>query len=334
MKRLGGIWPRIHDFHNLYAAYWKARRGKSKRNDVAYFALDLETNLIGLQRQLANHAWRPQGYRQFPLYERKPRVISCAPFSDRVVHHALMNVIEPWLDRSMINQSYACRRGKGVHRALDYYQTQAVRHAYVLHLDVAAYFPSIPHCHLKTCIRRYLKDKYALEALDAVVDSAEGERGLPIGNLTSQILANLYLNGIDHDLQRCAQGYMRYVDDFFLFGDNKAALLDLRDFVRQSLLALGLRLHPLKQQLCRTKEKVDVLGFQLTGTKRWLRNDNGHRFCRRLRRMQEAYRDGRGELSDFKPGIMSWIGHAQHGATWGLRKKIFSEAKFSRAVAE
>ncbi len=221
-----------------------------------------------------------------------------------------------------------------MHRALDYYQAQARRYAYVLHLDIAAYFPSIPHDRMKACIRRYLKDEYALRALGAIVDSAGGGgRGLPIGNLTSQVLANLYLNTLDHELQRRAGGYMRYVDDFFLFGDDKAHLWSLRDSAGQRLGALGLQLHPLKQQLCRTSEKQDVLGFQLTAGRRWLRNDNGYRFHRRLRGMAEDYRSGQHELSDFQPGVMSWIGHARHGETRGLRRSIFGGVKFTRAVA-
>lgn len=119
MKRLGGIWDRMVSFENLLLAYRKARRGKGRSEDVARFALNLETQLLGLQRDLLAGAYRPGGYRLFTVYERKPRVIAAAPFRDRVVHHAVINQIEPPLDRTFIDDSYACRSGKGVHRAVD-----------------------------------------------------------------------------------------------------------------------------------------------------------------------------------------------------------------------
>ena len=148
MKRLGGIWPRLVSFENLLLAYRKARRGKGRSPDVARFALNLETELLRLQRELQTDTYRPGAYRLFRIYERKPRVIAAAPFRDRVVHHALMNLIEPSLDRTFIHDSYACRRGKGVHAAVDRYQAWAKCNVYALKMDVSQYFPSIDHAIL------------------------------------------------------------------------------------------------------------------------------------------------------------------------------------------
>ena len=140
MKRLGGVWSAITAFDNLLLAYRKARRGKASRPAVAYFGLDLERELLTLQRQLRSHSYRPGEYRLFTIYERKPRRIAAAPFRDRVVHHALMNIIEPPLDRRFIFDSYACRRGKGVHQAVDRFQGWARRYPYVLKLDIQRYY--------------------------------------------------------------------------------------------------------------------------------------------------------------------------------------------------
>lgn len=139
MKRLGGIWPRVVSFENLLLGYRKARRGKGRSPDVAHFALDLEKELPRLRRELEDGSYWPGVYRLFQIYERKPRTIAAAPFRDRVVHHAVMNLIEPTLDRTFIHDSYACRRGKGVHAAVDRYQGWARRHAYALKMDVTRY---------------------------------------------------------------------------------------------------------------------------------------------------------------------------------------------------
>jgi RNA-directed DNA polymerase len=143
MKRLGGVWQQLVSFENLLLAYRKARRGKSRRPSVAGFECNLEKELLQLQRELQSGEYLPGDYRLFTLYERKPRQISAAPFRDRVVHHAIMNVIEPRIDSSFIDDSYACRHGKGTHAAVDKYQQWAHRYRYVLKMDIARYFPKI-----------------------------------------------------------------------------------------------------------------------------------------------------------------------------------------------
>jgi len=137
MKRLGAIWPQIISFENLYQAYLKARKGKSQSKEVAEFSLHLERKLLRLQWQLEQGIYQPGDYRFFTLYERKPRLIAAAPFVDRVVHHALLNIIEPVIDRQFIYDSYACRKGKGVHAAVDRYQNWAKQYRYALKMDIA-----------------------------------------------------------------------------------------------------------------------------------------------------------------------------------------------------
>ncbi|MBU0498712.1 MAG: Retron-type reverse transcriptase [Gammaproteobacteria bacterium] len=217
MKRIGSLWPQVIAFDNLLSAYRKARRGKRDRPEVARFAFGPERELLSLQEELLSGAYRPGDYRLFTLYERKPRLIAAAPFRDRVVHHAVMNGIEPPIDRRFIFDCWACRRGKGVHGAVRRYQTWARRYPYVLKTDIRAYFPSIDHALLKERLRRYLKDREVLGLLDRIIDRGpevagpdfffpgddlltplERRRGIPIGNLTSQFFANLYLDGFDH----------------------------------------------------------------------------------------------------------------------------------------
>src|SRR5262245_6282491 len=212
MKRLGGIWPKLVSFENLLLAYRKARPAKRSRPGVAEFGLGLEKELIDLQRELGTGEYQPGEYRLFTIYDRKPRVIAAAPFRDRVVHHAVMNLIEPALDRTFISDSYACRRGKGVHAAVDRYQTWAQTYRYVLKMDVQQYFPSIDHEFLKAKLRRHINDRETVQLLNRIIDGSptlnyepqyfpgddlfapfQRRKGIPIGNLTSQFFANLYL---------------------------------------------------------------------------------------------------------------------------------------------
>jgi RNA-directed DNA polymerase len=351
MKRLGDIWPRVVSFENLLEAHRRACRGKRRRPDVQAFTLALEHNLLGLQRELDEGHYRPGTYRLFTVYERKPRLIAAAPFRDRVVHHALMQVIEPFIDRRFIPDSYACRPGKGLHRAVDRYQAWARQYAYVLKLDVRRYFPSIDHRLLKAGLRRHLKDPRVLDLLERIVDSApvtgeapvpfpgddlltplERPRGIPIGNLTSQFFANLYLDPFDHWLLETERvhAYLRYVDDLYLLGDDLARLWALRGACAEYLAGLRLHLHPRKAQVFPTREAVDVLGYRVSRERRWLRNPNGYRFRRRFRRLLAAYRAGRLEWGELMPAVQSWIGHARHAETAGLRAAIFGPVAFDR----
>lgn len=181
MKRFGHLWPQVISFENLLLAFRKARKGKRARADVAQFDLNLEKELLRLQAELKARTYRPGAYRLFTIYERKPRQIAAAPFRDRVVHHALLNAVEPLLDARFIFDSYACRPGKGVHRAVRRYQTWAKRYAYALKLDVARYFPNIDHAILKGQLRRHLKDPDVLWLFDVILDHSPPYPDEPCG---------------------------------------------------------------------------------------------------------------------------------------------------------
>jgi len=280
---------------------------------------------------------------------------TAAPFRDRVVHHALINVIEAPIDRSFIHDSYACRVGKGVHRAVDRYQGWARRYRYVLKLDVARYFPSIDHDILKEKIRRHLKDRPTLELIDTIIDSSPGypespryfpgddlftpivrRAGIPIGNLTSQFFANLYLDAFDHFVKERlgAKAYLRYVDDMVLLDNDKGRLSELRDAIGARLQLDRLRLHPRKAEIMPVRVGVDVLGYRVFPNHRLLRNDNGHRFARKLRRYADGYGAGRLNFADFDPSVQSWLGHARHADTRGLRRTIFRAIPFRRGAGQ
>lgn len=353
MKRLGGLWPQIMSFENLLLAYRKARKGKRRSSAVAEFAFDLESSLLGLQQELRAGTYNPGEYRLFTIYERKPRLIAAAPFRDRVVHHAVLNLIEPPIDRRFIHDSYACRKKKGVHAAVGRYQAWAQHYPYVLKMDIEQYFPSIDHDILKEKLRRYIKDKSLLALLDRIIDSAPpalGRRsiayflgddlltplarrsGLPIGNLTSQFFANLYLDGLDHYIkqQLGARAYVRYVDDLAVLGRDKQWLHEVKAAVAERMSLERLRLHPRKAHVYHTAHGIDFLGYQLFPFHRRLRSDNGHGFRRRLLKMATGYHAGLLQWDDINPRVQSWIGHAVHADTQGLRRAIFGDILFTR----
>ena len=258
--------------------------------------------------------YRPGAYRLFTIYERKPRLIAAAPFPDRVVHHAVMNVIEPPLDRRFIIDSYACRKGKGVHLAVDRYQGWAQRYRYALKLDVRRYFPSIDQAILKEVLRHHLRDERVLALLDLIIDTGpesapappvyfpgnglltplERRCGIPIGNLTSQFFANLYLNDLDHGVKEVlrAPAYLRYVDDMVLLDDDKGRLLAGRDWIEDQLATLRLQLHLDLGKVSQVGEGIDLLGYHVFPHHRRLRNENGLRFRRPLARVCARLRRG------------------------------------------
>ena len=351
MKRIGKLWSRMVSFENLHAAWRKARRGKKRSPAVAEFALRLETSLLKLQHELESGCYWPGAYRLFQIYERKPRTIAAAPFRDRVVHHALMNIIGPPLERRFIHDSYACRVGKGTHAAVARYQRWARRHAYAMKLDIRRYFPNMDHAILKGQLRRRIKDARLLDLLDRIIDGspasgepadwfpgddllapAERDRGIPIGNLTSQFFANLYLDDFDHWVkeQLAVKCYLRYVDDMVFLADSKARLWEIAEAVERQLLGLRLRLHPGKIRVVPARCGLDLLGYRVFPWRRRLRDDNGHRFRRRLRQFARAYAAGKMQWPDFNPCVQSWIGHARQADTERLRQVIFESTVFSR----
>ncbi len=329
------IWTQVCNINNIHQAYQNAAKGKRSRPDVAEFSFNLESELWVLREQLVNFTYFPGNYRQFEIYDKKARIISVAPFRDRVIHHALMNILEPLVDKQFIYHSYACRKGKGVHQAVDYYQEQSKKYAYVLKMDIQRYFPSINHFVLKKQIAELLGTGNAFELLCTIIDNgkvnAQESVGLPIGNLTSQILANLYLNDLDRKLVATPNiSYLRYVDDLFILGNSKNQLWSSKLLVDNTLKALKLRLHKNKSHIFLTKEKVDVLGYKVTPAKRWLRNQNGYRMQRKLLTLKNNYSKGALTTTELKQRIASWIGHASHGETWQLRKRLFENIVFSR----
>lgn len=322
-RSFGGLWPKITDFDNIFRACREARRGKRFRDEVLAFTFRLEENIVTLQNELAWKIWRPGRWREFMVYDPKPRVIHAPAFRDRVVHHALCRVIEPLFERRFIYDSYACRRGKGTHAAMyrvrDFLRRlkRTCGRAYVLKADISRYFPSVAHEHLKDIIRRTIRCRDTLWLIDIIIDhGGDNGRGLPIGALTSQLFANVYLDIFDHFVkdELAVKFYVRYMDDFVILHPDKAYLRDVRDRIEDFLFErLSLRLNP-KTRIFPHKQGVDFCGYRIWPTHVLPRKRNVKRARRRLGALARLYARGLVPLERVKTALASFLGYMKHCA--------------------
>jgi len=350
---LRDLYFRITAFPTLLGAFRKASKGKRYRPEVLAFGANLEAELFQLQQELRSFVYSPGPYRQFTIREPKPRLVSAAPFRDRVVHHALIAVIAPPLERHFVRTSYANRHGYGSHRALRRFARACREHPWVLQADIRLYFPSIDHQLLLAQLERRIACRPTLWLLRAIlangaragpaIDAFPGDdlltplqrpRGLPIGNLTSQFLANLHLDPIDHHLRSLpgVRAYLRYVDDLSLFADHPETLRHSLTVLRTELHALRLRLHPNKTQIRRTATGASFVGFHLIGGRIRLRNHSLLRIRRGLRRHSRNLPQGRISAARARASALSWDAHLAHGHTLLLRRQLFAPYPFAAGL--
>ncbi|MBF0311735.1 MAG: group II intron reverse transcriptase domain-containing protein [Magnetococcales bacterium] len=333
MFRSGNLFDRIVCFTNLWQAAHKAWRGKKDKTRIAHFYFALEVELLSLQEELQSGSWSPRPYRTFEVFEPKRRKIAAADFRDRVVHHAIMNLLEPVFERSLISRTFACRLGKGTHAAVRYAQDLGRRHAFFLKCDVQKYFESMDQSILKTLLRRHLKDARLLTLLDRIIDHAPPDhapgKGVPIGNLTSQHFANLYLSELDHFVtdRLAVPGYVRYMDDFLFFGPSKSFLHGIHGEVRQFLAdKLSLKLKESATLMAPVEQGMPFLGCCVfPGTVR-LQPKGAARFRHKTREREQAFRHGQIDEGLLSLSVGSMIGHMAHADTRSLRQRLFSDS--------
>ena len=338
------LFGRIASFAALRKAALNAARGKRSKPGVAAFLANLEPSLFAIERALQSERWRSGAYTEMRVTEPKERTVSAAPFRDRVVHHALCAVVAPIFERGFIFDSYANREGKGTHRAVARYEHYRNRYQHVLRADIYRYFPAIDHAILKADLRRRIGCEQTLWLLDVIIDGsnpqepvyqfypgddlltlAQRKRGLPIGNLTSQLFGNVYLDPLDHFVKEVLRApYVRYVDDFALFQDDPAVLAGWQMRIAQFLAVRRLSLHPRKTWIAPTAQPAEFLGLELhpDGLRR-LPETSVRRFRNRLRGLRDQWRAGTVERQVVLRRIFSWCAHAEHAHTWRLRHALF-----------
>ncbi|MFO1434095.1 MAG: RNA-directed DNA polymerase [Candidatus Competibacteraceae bacterium] len=301
--------------------------------------------LLDLQEDLRTQRYRPGDYVHFHIHEPKLRKISAAPFRDRVVHHALCNVIEPWFERRFITDSYANRIGKGTHRVIDRLQQFSRQYRYVLRLDIVKHFPSVDHTVLRRILADVIRQDDLLWLVDVILASGAGvledeyamvwfpgddllavlrPRGLPIGNLTSQFWSNCYLDPFDHFVKRELRcpAYLRYVDDVALFSNRKAELWNWKQAVVERLATLRLTVHAHSAQVATVESGIPWLGFIVYPTHRRIKARNVCHFSRRLRARWQEFCDGSITFAEFDASVQGWINHVRYADTWGLRRHL------------
>lgn len=339
------LWEQIIAWSNLYFAFRQAARGKRGSAPAARFEYGVADRLVALADDLQTLRYRPGDYTHFYIHEPKHRKISAAPFRDRVVHHALCNVIEPYFEAQFIAHSYANRQGKGTHRAVDQLQVWAQRYRYVLRLDVVKHFPSLDHDVLRSVLADVIHDERALWLADQIIASGAGiladeytmvwfadddlfaatrPRGLPIGNLTSQFWSNCYLHRLDQfvvETLRCP-AYLRYVDDFALFSDDKRQLWAWKHAIVDKLASLRLVIHP-EGQVMPVTEGIPWLGWVVWPKQRRVKARNAVHFRRRLEHTIDLYQRGAITFAELDASVKGWVNHVRYGDTWGLRTHIF-----------
>jgi len=296
MKRAGRLMERVVDCDNLREAYVRAARGKRAKRDARAFADRLDDNLLELAGELSEGTYTVGPYHRFTIHDPKERLITAPCFRDRVVHHALMRVCDPVFERFLIFDTYACRVGKGREAAVARASEFARRHPWFLKMDICRYFDSIPHATLLALLARKFKDRRLLGIFDRIVASAESSpgRGIPIGSLTSQHFANFYLGWLDRYVKETLriQGYVRYMDDFVVWGDDRGELRSARDRIATFLereLSLSLKLEPYINRVVRG---MDFLGCRVGPGVVRLNRRSRVRFGVRLRALDRLYAEG------------------------------------------
>ncbi len=325
MKTHKNLFEKVVLLENLNLAYRKARKGKSKRNEVMNFSYNLEKELINLQRELINQTYNIKGYRDFIIYEPKKREISALPFKDRVVQHAICNIIEPIFEKSFIFDSYACRKKKGTHLGIKRLEKfLQCGNLFALKCDIKKYFSSINHEILKKIIRKKVGDKKLLNLIDKIIDSKNSYRGIPIGNLTSQLFANIFLNELDrfvkHELR--AKYYMRYMDDFIILDEKKENLQEHRIKIIKFLKSLDLKMHEKKCNIFPSKNGVDFLGYVVFKNYKRARKCTVKRGLKKLKRKIKLYQQDLIDFSKLMESFNSWEAYMNHGNTYLLKKSL------------
>lgn len=339
MITYNNLFEKAFSFENLIKSYYKARLGHSRSYEVADFSYTLEENIFQLMVELNDGTYKTGSYRVFSVFEPKERIIKAVPFRDRVVHHAIHSVLEPIFEARFIEDSYACRKDKGTYHGLvrlKKHVMKPIHKQYALKCDVKKYFPSIDHEILKSIVRNKVKDKKFNKTLFEIIDSDSSmfgvDKGIPIGNLTSQLFANIYLHGLDmyvkHELK--IKPYFRYVDDFIILSDSKDNLKQTRKQITSFLKnELKLTVPYYKANIFLVKDGVDFIGYKIFPTKILVRKSNYKRLIRRLKYLNKLYGTRTVSKEQFEDMVKvqysSWTGYAKHADAYRLTKKTFTE---------
>jgi len=329
MKRIGFLYNKIYQYENLCLAFSKAAKGKHDRHEVIAFKHSFESNITNIQRELIDHKPDIGNYYFFKVYDPKPRDICAACFKERLLHHAIINICEPYLDSFVISDSYACRKNKGSHKAVSKAKKLSKKYSWYLKMDIKKYFDSIDHIILIDLLARRFKDEKLLDLFSKIFNTyhTKAGKGLPIGNLISQHMANFYLGVFDHFIKQEMRipGYIRYMDDFLVFGDSrhelKTRLIKIKDFLDKKL-SLKLK-HNV--QLNRVKYGIPFLGYRIFPEKILLNPQSRKRFIYKLRMYEKKWLTGEWTVKELIRHMEPLLEFTKNADAHGLRKDIIDK---------
>lgn len=359
VKTYKNLYTLLCSYDNLLLAFKKAKKRKSRKPYVLEFEANLENNLKQLQTELLLETYTPAPLKTFIIHDPKTRKISKSHFRDRIVHHTICNIIEPIFQRTFIYDSFANQKGKGTHSALkrfDYFKRKAsknnTKNCYVLKADIKHYFDTVDQNILINIISQKIKDEKLIRLISRILAnhkskeigkgsaenpkvfaglSPQAPKGMPLGNLTSQFFANVYLNELDYFVKHKlrAKYYLRYVDDFVILHNSKAELISYKDKINEFLSQnLKIELH---QNKCKIKSLicgVSLLGFRVFYYHKLLRKSNFRKFQRKFSKLKESYLNKIIDKENLFRFLSGWIGYAMHANTYRLRCNVLTELTF------
>ncbi len=345
LKTFLHLYKEITSLDNLFQAWEEFKKDKRKKIDVGSFERHLEDNIFELHQALENKTYRHSYYSGFYIRDPKVRHIHKAVVKDRIVHHALFKILNPIFEPSFISSSFSCRKGYGTHKGfkrLVIYARKVSKNytqdCWALKCDIRKFFDSVDHYVLLSFLKEKIKDPDTIWLLEEIIQSfeakgqaLEAKKGIPIGNLTSQLFANVYLNQLDQFLKHKLKMryYLRYADDFILLYQNKEELTKYMESIRHFLAEkLKLSLHPRKVSLRKFSWGIDFVGYVALPHHQVLRTKTKKRIFRKISRKVKDYR--RGEIGEvtLNQSIQSYLGILKHADAYKLEQELKNKIGF------
>ena len=329
----------VMNFGSLYRAYKKAKRGKSFKEKTLHFSFNLEKELFHLEKQLNTKTYSLSPYKEFIVRGQKERTIKALSFRDGVVQHLICSVVEPYFEKRFIDNTFACRKNKGTKAAVEVLSKDVYNNfqeeGYALKCDIKKFFHSVDHTTLKKMLQIRITDKNILHLLSLVFHSSHSQfgkgKGIPIGNLTSQLFANIYLHFLDLFIKQELQikYYYRYMDDFLILSKNKEELHIIKEKIKEFLQTLHLDLHPKKQQIFPISTGIDFVGYRIFRDYIRLRSSNIARQRVRLRYLRKCLKQKSISLQMYDEFVaiqyVSWNGYRKDTKSHRITQKLFPE---------
>lgn len=325
---------------NLFQAWNEFKKDKRKKIDVGNFERHLEDNIFELHQALENKTYRHSDYTGFYIRDPKVRHIHKAIVKDRIVHHALFKVLNPIFESTFISASFSCRKGFGTHKGFKKVVTYSrkvsrnyAQDCWALKCDIKRFFDSVDHDILLELIERKIKDPDIMWLLEKIIRGFEIEKGkgIPIGNLTSQLFSNIYLNELDQFIKKelKVKYYVRYADDFILLHQNREELITSMEIIKSFLAKkLKLNLHPRKVSLRKFSWGIDFVGYVALPHHQVLRTKTKKRIFRKIDRKINDYRLGEIEKTTLNQSIQSFLGILKHADTFEIEENLRNHIGF------